>query len=183
MLLLSRIKIAQGKPAEAIPLLTRLSGMYTKNSAPAWYEWGVAYLANNEPVKGVPLLRQAIKLDTNLVEAVLVLAQQDIRRGDVATAITSLNQAIKRQPPVGAAYMLLANAYRVAGAPDQALAVYQQALGLFPKEPEPAVQMGFVLLSANRTDEARKAFEKAAEIAPNNFKVQEVLVNLDSRRK
>lgn len=178
MLLLSSIKIAQGKPSEAIPLLTRLSGMYT-NSAQAFYQLGVAYLANNESVKATPLLRQASQLDTNLVDAILLLAQQDIRRGDIASAIASLNQVIKRQPPVDAAYMLLANAHLAGGSPEEALAIYRRLMGLFPKNPEPAVQMGFVLLGANRPDEARKAFEKVVEIAPDNFTAQEMLVSLE----
>lgn len=178
MLLLSRIKMVQGKPSEAVAMLTRLSGLYT-NSAQAYYQLGVAYLGNNEQGKALPLLRQASQIDTNLVEPILLLAQQDIRRGDTAAAIAALSQVIKRQPPVGVAYMLLADAYLAGGSRKDALAIYTNLMTLFPKDPQPAIQMGFVLLNARRTGEARKAFEKAVEIAPGSFAAQEMLVNLE----
>jgi tetratricopeptide (TPR) repeat protein len=182
MLLKSRIEMAQSNPAAATLTLTRLCSMYT-NSAQIQFHLGVALLANNEPLKAVERLQQAIRLDTNLVDAVLLLAEQDIRRGETASAISTLEPLTRRQPPIVVAFQLLAEAHLAARAPDEALATYRRLMALFPKSPEPMIQMGAILLKNNRATEARQMLEQAVQLAPLNLAATELLVSQDLQEK
>jgi tetratricopeptide (TPR) repeat protein len=54
---------------------------------------------------------------------------------------------------------------------------------LFPKDPQPAFLLGGVLLAQSNQTEARKAFEKSVEIAPDYLPSVERLVELDMAEK
>ena len=61
--------------------------------------------------------------------------------------------------------------------------MYRQLGELFPKSPEAPLLMGLVLAQQGRKDEARKAFARAQEVAPNYLPALEQLVDLDLKEK
>src|SRR6266516_2920612 len=124
-------------------------------------------------------LNQAKTLEPNYAEAILLLAELNIRKGQSAAAITSLAQLVKQQPQLAQAHLLLASAYLMQKEADRALAVYRQMGALFPKNADVPYFSGFVLAQQNKRAEARKAYERTLELAPEDHAAVEQLVNLD----
>src|SRR5439155_12475503 len=62
---------------------------------------------------------------------------------------------------------------------DAAAVVLQEQARLTPQDPQPEIALGQTLRQAKRNDEARRAFEKAAEITPDNLFPVDQLVDLD----
>ncbi len=181
LLLRGRLKLAQGEPAKAVGELERMATAYARVPQ-VHFQLGLAHLLNRDLPKALGSLNQAIALDGNYTEAILVLAELNIRRGDPASAIALLTQLIKKNPQLGQAYVSLATAYQAAKNPDEALTVYRRMAEAFPKDPQPYLLMG-LLGGQTKAEESRKAFEKAFELAPDRLDVLEQLVRLDVAEK
>ena len=65
--------------------------------------------------------------------------------------------------------MLLAGAYGSLDRFDDAAAVLQEQARLTPQDPQPEIALGLTLRQAKRNAEARQAFEKAAQLAPDDL--------------
>ena len=89
----------------------------------------------------------------------------------------------KERPQIAQAQYLLATAYLAQQKRDQALAVYRQMTELFPKDPQPSLLMGLILLGQGQQQEARNAFEKSVDISPDYLPAIEKLVDLDIAQK
>ena len=83
-------------------------------------------------------------------------------------AIAEFKTAIELEPGNPEGYRWLAKAYRLGGKPDEAAAVFEQAIANNPDEVWPRVEQGQFLLELGRTDEAVAAFERAIEQAPDD---------------
>ncbi|MEO7299896.1 MAG: tetratricopeptide repeat protein [Verrucomicrobiota bacterium] len=151
-----------------------------QNKSPqALYYLALAHLGNNDAPKASKSLAQAITLNPNFLEASLLQAELDIRRGAPALAIPALTKIVQQQPQLFQAHLLLANAYLSQKKTDQAVAVFNQLMTLFPKNAQVPLLLGTVLMEQNKTMEARKAFEKSRALAPDYSLALERLVDLD----
>jgi len=124
-------------------------------------------------------------------EAVKLLAELKIRKGNPAAAVELLEPMTKEQPQIlscpplstmcdaAQAQYLLATAYLALGKRDQALAVYRHLTELFPNDAQPSFLVGSVLLGQGQLADARKAFEKSNEVSPDYLPAVERLVDLD----
>jgi cytochrome c-type biogenesis protein CcmH/NrfG len=112
-------------------------------------------------------------------EAVVGLAGLNIRKGDFSTAIAALKPVVQQRPGLIQAWLLLADAYRGQGNLDDALAVYRRLSEMFPKNAQSPFLMGLILVQQKKPDEARQAFGKTLELAPDYLPALEQLVNLD----
>ncbi len=174
----ARMKLAQGKAAEGLAEYTRLSTLYT-NVPQVRYDLAVAALAAGDAAQALKSLQRAVALQPLFPEAVVLLADMRLRRGDPDGAINSLIPFIKQRPDVIPAQLTLANAYRAKGALDSALAIYRRLMEAFPRNPQPPYLAGVVLREQNKRPEARVAFQKALDLAPDNLTPLEQLVDLD----
>jgi tetratricopeptide (TPR) repeat protein len=86
---------------------------------------------------------------------------------------------LKRRPDLRSAAFTLAAAYGSLNRFDDAEAVIRDQVRLAPQDPQPHTALGLTLRQAKRNDEARQAFEKAAELAPDNLWLVDQLVELD----
>ena len=77
---------------------------------------------------------------------------------------------------------LLANAYIHHNEPANAIGVLRQIAEATPKDPQPYLVTGMVLLQQNDRTDARKEFELALELAPDFPPALEQLVNLATGR-
>ena len=102
-----------------------------------------------------------------------------MRKGQTAAVIKSLTQLTRQRPQLAQAHLLLADAYRIEGNLEGTLGVYRRLLELNPKDPQPPLLIGLVLLQQNKRAEARKSFEKSLEQAPDYLLALEQLVELD----
>ena len=178
LLLNAQLAFARGQVANAVMELERMARLYPQASR-VHYELALAYLANDEAGKSLASLNNALKLDPNFPDAILLLAQMEIKTGNPNPAAISLKQLIARQPKMPQAQLLLADVYRLQGNPDGALEIYRQLEKSFPQNPQIPLLIGSTFLELNNSAEARKEFTTALKLAPDNLVALEQLVNLD----
>jgi len=184
--------LAKGEAQKAAREFEQLGSLYPKNPQ-VRYQLARAYLldaTNASEVKARNLteaaekqLNTAIELDRHLDQAILLLAELKIRKGSPAAAVDLLVPVTKERPQIAQAHYLLASAYLAQQKRDEALAVYRQMIELFPKDPQPSFLTGTILLGQGQQQQARKAFEKSAEISPDYLPAIERLVDLDIAAK
>ena len=143
------------------------------------YHLALAYLQNSDPPKAAASLAQAIALEPNFTEAILLLAELNLRKGDASAAIAAMSQLVKQHPRMAQAHLLLAAAHLARKDLDSAAEVYRQLLVLFPKEAQAHFLLGTVLARQNKLAEARRAFETSLELAPDSLVALEQILELD----
>jgi tetratricopeptide (TPR) repeat protein len=178
LLLRGRLRLAKGETDKATAEFEKVVTAYPQAPA-AHYQLAMVYLANNETGKAVDSLNRAVSLAPDYPEAILLLAVIEVRTGDLTSAIVSLKQLIQRNPQLIPAQLLLADAYQAQGNFGDALKIYRQLSETFPQDPQTPRLMGLVYLQQNKNDEARVAFGKALELAPDYLPVVEQLVHMD----
>lgn len=172
------ISLATGDAAKAVLQFERMDSIYKRNYQ-VKYNLAAAYLMAHDKIKAVQNLNEALALNPLYPQAVLLLAQLDIRGGDPASAVALLTRFIKRAPNVAQPYFLLAEAYLAQRQPEGALAVYRELGTLFPKNPQIPFLIGNVLAGEHQYTEARDAYEKSLAMAPEYLAAAEQLINLD----
>src|SRR5206468_5096824 len=95
------------------------------------------------------------------------------------SVINSMTQLSGQRPQLVPAFLLLADAHRALGHFDEVVAVYRRLAELVPDDPQFPLQTGLIYLQQNKKGEARKALEKALDIAPDYIPGIEQLVELD----
>ena len=186
------LSLAKGDATKAIRDFAYLSNTYPRDPQ-VRYQLARAYLLSAQDASPVnsrnaveaaeSSLNEAIKLDPRFDQAILLLAELKIRKGNPAAAVDLLAPVTKERPQIAQAHYLLASAYLALQKRDQALAVYRQMTELFPKDPQPPFLTGRILLGQGQQQEARKAFEKSVEISPDYLPAIEKLVDLDIAAK
>jgi tetratricopeptide (TPR) repeat protein len=182
LLMNSQIKLTQGKTAEATVDLERMAKNYPQ-APPVHYQLAVAYLAGGDSDDAIASLKRAVALNADFPEAILLLAGLQIKTGDVDPAIALLKPLIQQHPQIAQAQSLLADADRARGNFDDALGIYRQLTAAYPKDAQIPLLMGMTFLQQTNHDEARKAFTRALELAPDSFTAVEQLVDLDLMEK
>jgi len=178
LMLNGSIPYIKGDAAKAIANFSKMADIYGR-SPQVQFQLARAYLLTNDVAKAMPCLQKAVAADKNFVDAVLLLANINIRKGNPDQAIRLLNELIKSQPQIPQVYLLLADAYVAKKDLDQSLAVCRRMAEAFPKSAEVPMIIGALLVRQNKPDEARKEFEKSLELAPDLLAATEQLVNLD----
>lgn len=178
LLLRGRVLLARRDGPKAVAQFLQLAGLYERSPL-VQYHLALAHLLNEDVGKALNALNQAVTLDPNYADAVLLQAQINLRRGGAGAAVAALEQFLKKHPQVPPAHLLLADAYLAQKRPEDALAVYQRMGSLFPKSPQVPLLAGLTLAQLGRPAEARKALEHSLEVFPDFLPAVEGLVNLD----
>ena len=113
------------------------------------------------------------------MEANFLLAQLELKSGDTQSALGVLKQLTVRQPGLIQAKLLLADAYRIQGDYNDALAIYQQMEKTFPKNAEVPLLAGSTFAQQLNEAAARQEFNRSLQIDPGNMGAQEELAQLD----
>ena len=172
------ISLARGDGAKAVAEFEHMDSIF-KKVPQIKYQLAVACLMAHDKVKAMANLNQALALEPTYSQAALLLAQLDIRGGDPAAAVALLTRFVKKAPGVVQAHLLLADAYLAQQKPDSALAVYRNLSAAMPKNPQIPLLMGVVLAGQGKDSEARAAFEKSLELAPDYMPAVQQLIHLD----
>jgi tetratricopeptide (TPR) repeat protein len=182
------LSLAKGEAEKAVRESEQLNSTYGQ-SPQARFQLAQSYLlsaSSANPVKRKNLvdaaernLNLAIQLDPHFAPAIMLLAGLKIGKGNPAAAVDLLAPLTKERPQIAQAQYLLATTYLLQQKRDDALAVYRQMMELFPKDPQPYLFAGSILLGQGKQQEARSAFEKAVEISPDYLLATEALVNMD----
>lgn len=174
----SDVLLAKGDTKKAVDVLEHLDQTYS--DAPLIkYQLARAYLKNNNVNQAKVALNQAISINPNFADAIVLLAETDLRSGRSEAVIEPMTRLLRKRPDLRSAAFLLAAAYGSLDRFDDAEAVIRDQVRLAPQDPQPYTALGLTLRQAKRNDEARQAFEKAAELAPDNLWLVDQLVELD----
>lgn len=183
MLLLGRLLITRDQPAKAVTVLERAKREYPR-VAPVHYQLATAYLKSANQVRdAVNSLGEALSLQPDYPDAVMLLAELNLRRGDAAAVITSLSRLVKQRPDLPGAHLMLAFAYLGRGHAREALGIYEKLAEAHPKNPQIPLRAGMLLRQMKRPQDARRSFETALSIDPRYTPALEQLVSLDVAEK
>jgi len=174
----SNVLLAKGDTKKAIEVLERLDQTYP-DSPLIKYDLARAYVQNNNMNQAAVALDQAVSLNPNYNDAVLLLGQINVATGHGEKAIEPLTLLLKRRPDLKNAALVLAAAYSSLDRFDDVAAVLHNQAELTPNDPQSQIALGMALRQAKRNDEARQAFEKAAQLSPNNLFPIDQLIELD----
>jgi tetratricopeptide (TPR) repeat protein len=174
----SDVLLAKGDTKKAVDVLERLDQTFPESPL-IKYQLASACLRNNNPNQAKAALEQAISINPNFDDAILRLAEINLRSGHGEMVIEPITNLLRRRPDLRSAAFLLAAAYGSLDRFDDAEVVIRDQVRLAPEDPQPHTALGLIFRQAKRNDEARQAFEKAAEFAPGNLWLVDQLVELD----
>ena len=178
----SQVMLAKGDTKKAVEILERLDQTYPDTPL-IKYELARTYLKNNNMNQAKVVLDQAISRNPNYADAILLLADTNLRSGHGEAVIEPMTRLLKRNPESRSAALLLAAAYGSLDRFDDAAVITGEQARLAPRDPQAQMALGLTLRQAKRNDEARQAFEKAAELAPDSLWPVDQLVELDLLEK
>jgi len=98
-----------------------------------------------------------------------------VQLGRLEEAEAQFRDAIDRAPVFTAAYVNLADLYRLSGDEETARALLEQAIANNPQDPSAHFALGLSLVRADAPDDAFAELELAAEVAPNSPYYQYVI--------
>lgn len=174
----SKVLLAKGDTKKAVEVLERLDQTYPDTPL-IKYELGRAYLQENSMNQAKMVLDQAISINPNYADAILLLADINLRSGHGEGVIEPMTRLLKRNPDSRPAALLLAAAYGALDRLDDAAVITGEQARLSPRDPQAQMAFGLTLRQAKRNGEARQAFEKAAELAPDSLWPIDQLIELD----
>lgn len=183
-LMRGQIFVANGETDKAIELFKSLSADPVRARTPQpRFELARAYLLKASPQQAIAALEEAIKLNPDFTEAILLLAQVQLQQGEPARAVEGTRNLLQKHPNMVPAQLLLAEAYRAAGRPDDAASVLREQIKANPKSAQAYLLLGVLLRQQNKLAEARSKFEKVLELEPDNRPGLFQLVDLDIQEK
>ena len=140
------------------------------------------YLSANRSGKAAAALDSVLASAPEISEAGLLRAQIHLQEGKNADALNLLEAIQKREPGNAVARDLLIRAYRDVGRNDDAIVLLREKATGDDKAPAPRVELGQLLGSQGKLDEARSIFEGAHETFPDNLAAVANLAALDIRQ-
>jgi tetratricopeptide (TPR) repeat protein len=177
-----KVLLAKGDTKKAVEVLERLDQTYPDIPL-IKYQLAQAYLKNNNLNQGKSVLEQVISANPNFADAIVLLAEINLRSGHSEAVIEPLTRLLNRNPELKPAALLLAAAYGSLDRFDDAAIVVAEQAKLAPRDPQAQMALALTLRQAKRNGEARQAFEKVAELAPDSLWPVEQLVELDLLEK
>jgi tetratricopeptide (TPR) repeat protein len=174
----SEVLAAKGDTKKAVAVLEQLDHTFP-NVPLLKYQLARAYLKDNNTAQATVAVDQAVSINPNYDDAVLLLGQIHLATGHGDKVIEPVSRLLQRRPDLSNAALLLAGAYGSLDRFEDAAAVLYNQAQLTPTDPQPQIALGMTLRQARRNDEARHAFEKAAQLMPTNFFPVQQLIELD----
>ncbi len=177
-MLKSQMFLGKGDTQKAIDELEQLSKAYS-GLAGIKYQLALLYLRQNNFAQASDVLKQAVATSPENVEAILLLAQLNLRTNNLTEVVSAMSDLLKKHPDSRSARLLLAQAYQLMKRFDDAVATLQDQLAKTPNDSQVYFFLGIIFRQQEKNEEARNAFEKAHEVAPDNPASMEQLVQLD----
>jgi len=174
--------LVKGDTKKALEVLQRLDQTYP-DAPVVKYKLALAYLKNNDINQAAVALDQAVSIKPDYDDAVLLLGQMNLATGHGDKVIEPLSRLLRKRPDLTNAALLLAGAYGSLDRFDDAAVVLNNQAQLTPNDPQPQIALGLNYRRAKKNDEARQAFEKALQLAPDNLFLLDQLVELDLLEK
>jgi tetratricopeptide (TPR) repeat protein len=174
----AKVKRAKKDEAGAIDDLKRMERNFPSEPS-VKYELALAYLDNRDLALAEESLKKAVALAPGFDQAIVLLAEINLRKGNTMAVVTAIEPLITRRTAITRAYFLLAQAYRTLGDLEHSLAVFRLIAESAPKAPEGHYLVGTVLREMGRDQEARDSLNQSVQLAEDYWPAQEALVDLD----
>lgn len=175
------VKLSQGDVDGVIAALKNAQSFYER--APQLkYQLALAYLKKGENTLAEENLQQAISISPNYDEAILLLAEQSMKKGDADNVIYLVTPVLRRSPRLVQGYVLLARAHQARNHNQETLMVLRALLEITPKAPESAYLLGMAQYQQGQFDDARASFELAIKNSESYWPALEMLVEGDLRQ-
>ena len=174
----ARLDLAHSDVAKATEKLERLAKLYPQASR-IHYQLALAYVVGDQIGKALNQAHEAVSLDPGFISADFLLAQLELKSGDKDSAVTLLKQLIAYQPDFVEAKLVLADAYRAQGDFNDTQDIYQQLEQEFPTNARISLLAGSTFAQQLNAPAARREFDRALEIEPDNVDAQEAIAQLD----
>lgn len=113
----------------------------------------------------IPLLERSIREGKETSEVLMLLTSAYAYTGQLARAQATADRAVQLYPDEPAAYITLANGYRLQASYDAAAQTLIEAAKLDPDQPVVWAELGFTQRFAGEVDNAIESFERAAQHA------------------
>lgn len=178
----SDVLLAKSDTKKAVEVLERLDQTYPDTPL-IKYQLARAYLQNNNMNQATVVLNQAVSINPDFDEAVILLAQVNLGTGHGEAVIEPMTRLLRKRPDRRNAALVLAGAYGSLDRFDDAAVVLQEQAKLAPEDPQPQIALGMTYRQAKHNNEARQAFEKAAQLIPTNLFPFDQLIELDLQDK
>lgn len=179
-----QILLRKGESDKAIDLFKKISEspVYGRMAAPK-YELARAYLQKSNPSQALASLSEAVKIQPDHTEAILLLAQIKLQQGDPQSVVDSMRGLLDRKPNFLPAQLLLSQAYRSQGNLVEAKRVLEGQLKATPSAAEPHLLLGLIFLQEGKRAEARETFEVVRKLDRKNLLAVYHLTELDLAEK
>ena len=147
------------------------------------YQLALIYLQQNKLEPAGAALKRAITANPDFAEAIILLAQVNLRSGNAEAVIPAMTELLKKHPDFTAARLLLAEGHQLMGRLDDAVKVIQELITSAPQDSQSSLLPWASAERAKKNEEARKAFEKVHELNPENAAATDQLIDLDIANK
>ena len=172
--------------ASAEALLKKYLEAHSDNYA-AWYDLGFVYHQLGKRDESIAAYRKSVSAKPDVFESNLNLGLALAEAGDAQAehylrAATRLNPASNVAQGHMRAWLALGRLLE-ASKPDEAIAAFQEAAKLDPKNPDPHLDAGALFEKQQKAGEAEKEYQQALSIAPDSSDALIALSNLYMRDK
>jgi tetratricopeptide (TPR) repeat protein len=172
--------------ANAELLLKKYLEAQSENYA-AWYDLGFLYHELGRREESIAAYRKSVSAKPDVFESNLNLGLALADSGD-PQAEQFLRAATKLNPSSNAAQGRVRAWMALGGLlentkPEEAIAAFQQAATLDPKDPEPHLSSGALFEKQQKAGEAERQYQQALSIAPDSTEALIALSNLYMREK
>jgi tetratricopeptide (TPR) repeat protein len=164
----ARKLLAEGKAGEAKSGFEELLAKYPRE-ADLHLFLGISQLRLRNPDAAAIAIKRAIEIDPKHIEARTLLGWIELEvRGNFDGAIQQYAKVVELKPDSPQAHVNLGVAYKHKGALDAALESYNQALAQRADYVEALSNRGWVLIEQEKWQEARRDFDDALKIKPDD---------------
>ena len=177
-LLQAQVWLAKGDTKKALEILEGLSNSFPKIPS-ITYALARTYLQDNNLSQATAALNRAIEAYPDYTEAILLLGEINLRSGNAQAVVASMLDLLKKRPGLAQAQVLLAEAYMLQGRGNDAAALFREQIKASPQDAKLYLRLGVILRRLEKIEEARKAFEEAQRLAPDNLMALAQLVDLE----
>lgn len=163
-----------GRGEEGQALLEELVRRYPE-SAKARGGLGRMYLLHGQPTAAEPHLREALRVDADLIEVRYHLATALMEQQKCVEAVAEFRQVVERQPDHGEAYFKLGQCLYTLNDKSAAAAALKDAVRYEPQNLKARKNLGALYFEMRRFSEAVTHLELAAALDPEDSQIQSLL--------
>jgi predicted O-linked N-acetylglucosamine transferase (SPINDLY family) len=162
---------AIGQFDEAITCFERAVGLKA-DFFQAYNHMGIAHQKRGQSDLAIACFRKAVDLNPQYADGHANLANAVLERGQAEASIAFYRRSLDLRPMAPVVLFNLGNAFKILRRYREAIANYRQAIAQKPDFCDAWLALARCLQESGDSDEARRAFEKACAIAPQNVEAR-----------